>query len=60
MPQPSLLITTSPSWFTASQSARMRPASGRLFEAREAVIVRLKLSVSPGRTGFIQRMLSRP
>ena len=34
--------------------------SGRLLEARDCSTVRRKVTVSPGRTGFGQRMLSTP
>ena len=60
MPQPLIVITTSPRWLHNSQPARIRPTLGRLAMGRESSTVRRTLSVSPGNTGLSQRSSSMP
>ena len=60
MPQPSIVSTVSPFWFTACELLFTRPALGRDSEARDSSITRRNVMVSPGRTGLSQRTLSMP
>jgi hypothetical protein len=56
----SIVITISPSWFRHSSFDRIVPRSGLVEDACASSTRARPRSVSPGRTGFVQRSSSMP
>src|SRR5690242_14519861 len=60
MLMPLAVMTSSPFWFTACHASWMMPSSGLLLDGTFAAHSTQAESVSPGRTGFSQRISSMP